>query len=364
MTNKPMRVTVWGPGGLGMVCIREISMLKEFELVAVRTYSPSKHGVDAGILAGMDPIGLKASSNAAEVLAVDCDVVLYTARDLATYNNDDEIVELLAAGKKLVTALPYHYMHVVRPPEYVAKVEAACIKGNSVFHATGVNPDLVGERLLLSLTGLCNDVRHVKMQENWDVSFLEPETFKVCGYGELPEVARQSPVVLAISGNFVKQGLMAWAETMGITYDRVTVENDYPVAARDFTHGSLVVKKGTVSCITTRMCGYLKDQEKPFMTVEVNWAITPESLPPGVEKVQGWVLTVDGRPSIRTVIDIKSDFATGERFIVPGDTRTESGYHAVVATMLKAVPIVMKAPPGILKPLGTPIHWLPDLRNL
>jgi len=347
-----------------MVCIREISMLKEFELAGVRAYSDPKHGMDAGTLIGIDPIGVKVSSKPEEVLAIDCDAILYTARDLATFNNDEEIVQLLAAGKRLVTALPYHYMHVTRPAEYVARVEAACRRGNSVFHATGVNPDLVGERLLLSLTGLCNDVRHVKMQENWDVSFLEPETFKVCGYGESPEVAAKSPVVLAISGNFVKQGLAAWAETMGVTYERITVENEYPVAAKDLTHGSLVVKKGTVSCITTRMCGYLKNQDQPFMTVEVNWAITHESLPPGVEKVQGWVLTIDGRPSVRTVIDIKSDFASGERFIVPGDTRTESGYHAVVATMLKAVPKVMKAPPGILKPLGTPIHWLPDLRNL
>jgi 2,4-diaminopentanoate dehydrogenase len=168
--KQPMKVLVWGPGGLGTVCIREISMLKEFELVGVYAYSAAKHGVDAGTLVGLPPLGIKASNNAAEMLAVDCDVVLYTARDLATFNNDDEILRLLAAGKNLVTALPYHYMHVTRPPEYVAKVEAACKQGSSVFHATGVNPDLVGERLLLALTGLCNDVRHVKMQENWDVA--------------------------------------------------------------------------------------------------------------------------------------------------------------------------------------------------
>ena len=283
---------------------------------------------------------------------------------MATFHIDDEIVQLLEAGKNIVTALPYHYMHVTRALEYVARVEAACRIGLSVFHATGVNPDLVGERLLLSLRGLCNDVQAVKMQENWDVSFLEPETFKVCGYGESPEVARQSPVVRAISGNFVKQGLMTFAEAMGITYDRITEENDYPVAQRDFSHGNLVVKQGTVSCITTRMCGYVKNKEKPLMTVEVNWVIGQENFPPGVENVQGWVLTIDGRPSVRTVIDIKSDFATGERFVIPGDTSSEAGYHAVVSTLLKAVPKVMRAKPGILKPLCTPIHWLPDLRGL
>ena len=361
---RRMKVVVWGPGGLGAICIREIAMLPEFELVAVRAYSDSKHGVDAGTLVGIDPMGVKVSSSPAEVLAIDCDVVLYTARDLSTFHTDDEIVQLLEAGKNIVTALPYHYMHVTRPPEYVSRVEAACKKGLSVFHATGVNPDLVGERLLLSLTGLCNDVQAVKMQENWDVSFLEPETFKVCGYGEAPEVARQSPVVRAISGNFVKQGLMAFAEAMGITYERISEENDYPVAQRDFSHGSLVVKKGTVSCITTRMCGYVKGKEKPLMTVEVNWVIGQENFPPGVEQVQGWVLTVDGRPSVRTVIDIKSDFASGERFVIPGDKSSEAGYHAVVSTLLKAVPKVMRAKPGILKPMGTPIHWLPDLRGL
>lgn len=363
--DKPMRVIVWGPGGLGSVCIREISLLDEFELVGVRAYSESKHGVDAGSLIGIAPMGVKASTNVQELLAVDCDCVLYTARDYATFNNDDEIVRLLEAGKNLVTALPYHYMHVTRPPEYIARVEAVCKKGQSVFHATGVNPDLVGERLLLTLTGLCNDVRHVTVQENWDVSHLEVETLKVCGYGESSEVARQSPAVTAISANFVKQTLMAWAETMGITYDRITTEHEYPVAREDIRTGAMVVKKGTVGCITTRYCGYLQSRgDKPFVTAEVNWVMSPKMFPPGVEPVQGWVLTIEGRPSIRTVIDIKADLATGERLIVPGDSRSEAGYHAVVATMLKAVPLVLQAKPGVLKPFTTPVHWLPDLRNL
>jgi 4-hydroxy-tetrahydrodipicolinate reductase len=347
------------------VSIRELALLPEFELVGVYAYSPSKHGVDAGTLAGIAPLGIKASNNVDEVLAIDCDCVLYCARDLATFHNDDEIIRLLEAGKNLVTALPYHYMHVTRPPEFVARVEAACQKGKSVFHATGVNPDLIGERLLLTLTGLSNDVRHVKMQENWDVQYLEIETLKVCGYGESPEKARQSPVVSAISGNFVKQGLMAWAETMGIEYDRVTVENEYPVSDVDLQVGDFLVRKGTVSCITTRMCGYLKNADKPFMTVEVNWAFTHAQLPPGVERVQGWVLTIEGRPSIRTVVDIKSSLVTGERFIQPGDNRTEAGYHAVVATLIKGVASVRKAGrPGILKPIGSPVHWVPDLRNM
>lgn len=362
--SKRIRVVVWGPGGLGSVCIHELTRLKEFELAGVYAYSASKHGVDVGTLIGAPEIGLNASNNVEEVLAIDCDCILYCARDLATFNNDDEIVRLLEAGKNLVTALPYHYMHVTRPPEFVARVEAACQKGNSVFHATGVNPDLVGERLLLTLTGLCNDVKHVKMQENWDIQYLEADTLTVCGYGQPPEVASASPVVAAISANFVRQGLMAWSQAMGVEYDRVTVENEYPVATEDLRQGDYVVKQGTVACITTRMCGYLKEANRPFMTVEVNWAFTHAQLPPGVERVQGWVLTIEGRPSLKTVVDIKSSLDTGERFVVPGNRRNEAGYHAVVATMIKGVASVRKAPPGILAPLGTPVRWAPDLRRI
>lgn len=361
--SERIRVVVWGPGGLGGLSIRELSMLPEFELVGVYAYSPDKHGVDAGELAGIGPIGIKASNNAAEVLAIPCDCVLYCARDLATFHNDDEIVRLLEAGKNLVTALPYHHMHVTRPPEFVARVEAACQKAGSVFHATGVNPDLISDRLLPTLTGLCNDIKHVKMQENWDIQFMEVGTLKVCGYGEAVEVAAQSPVVAAISANFVRQGLMAWAESLGVTYERVEVEHDYPVADRDLQYGDFKVAKGTVSCISNRMHGYVKGQERPFMTVEVNWAFDHTQLPPGVPQAQGWVLSIEGRPSLRTTIEVKTSLDSDERFLVPGDPRTEAGYDAVVATLIKGIISVRKAPPGILKPLGSPVRWTPDLRT-
>jgi hypothetical protein len=99
MSKKSLRVIVWGPGGLGSIAIRETQLLDEFELVGVYAYSPEKHGVDAGTLVSIDPIGFAASTDSAAVLGIDADCVIYTARDLSTFHTDDEIIRLLEAGR-------------------------------------------------------------------------------------------------------------------------------------------------------------------------------------------------------------------------------------------------------------------------
>lgn len=45
---QPYKIIIWGPGGLGAVCIWEAMTLKDFQVVGVRCYSDSKVG-DAGI---------------------------------------------------------------------------------------------------------------------------------------------------------------------------------------------------------------------------------------------------------------------------------------------------------------------------
>jgi hypothetical protein len=53
--REPFKLIVWGPGGLGAICIREALRLPEFELAGVRTYGPAKVGIDAGTLVASIP---------------------------------------------------------------------------------------------------------------------------------------------------------------------------------------------------------------------------------------------------------------------------------------------------------------------
>src|ERR1700722_1724200 len=129
--SRPYKVMVWGPGAMGSACIWEVLQSPAFELVGVRAYSESKNNVDLGTLLGLEPIALRATTDAQSLLAIDCDCVIYTARDLGNFNTDAEILQLLAAGKNVVTPLPYQNARLFRDAQFVERLDAACAMGGS-----------------------------------------------------------------------------------------------------------------------------------------------------------------------------------------------------------------------------------------
>jgi 2,4-diaminopentanoate dehydrogenase len=363
--RDPYRVIVWGPGRLGAICIREITLSAALVLVGVRAYSEAKNGVDAGELLDIGAIGVKASTDVDALLAIDCDAIIYSALDMGSYHTDDEIIRLLEAGKNVITTLPYQHLKAVRDQAFIDRLEAACRKGGSVFHATGVDPDTVCDRVLPALTTMCTDIRHVQIQENWDVGAFGVATLQVIGFGQPRETVEASADSLAFGDNYGKMVTHAWAEMMGVEYDRRTVERLFPIAPEDIdTPSGLRIPKGTVCCYTTRWSGYVdRIGDKPFFQIEYNWHAGGKAAPAHLKAdVTGWVLSIEGRPSIRTVIDMKADFEAGGRYVVPGNSNFEAAYHAVAAPCLQAIPHVVKAKPGILGVFHYPHHWVPDLR--
>ncbi len=105
--RAPYRVAVWGIGGIGGACVRELLRLPEFELVGAFAYDPAKHGRDAGELAGSAACGVVATSDRAAFLATRPDCVLFAARDFGDFSTDDDIAWLLESGVDVVTPLPY-----------------------------------------------------------------------------------------------------------------------------------------------------------------------------------------------------------------------------------------------------------------
>lgn len=134
---------------------------------------------------GTEPLGTKATVDSDRVLAIDCDCVIYTPRDYGNYHTDEELLRILRAGRNVVTALPNQHAHLVRGEVFMEQLREACAAGKSIFHATGVDPDLISDRVLVALTGLCNDVKYLKLQENWDFNYTPPDTLALCGFGKL-----------------------------------------------------------------------------------------------------------------------------------------------------------------------------------
>lgn len=362
MSRPPYKLIVWGPGGLGTVAIYEISQRKDLALVGVRCYSDSKSGQDAGVLAGIGPVGVKASNDVKALLAIDCDCIIYTPRDFGVYNNDDEILMLLRAGKNVITALPYQHFRFTREASFVQKMNDACREGSSVFYATGVDPDVISDRLLASITGLCADIKSIKLQEFWDSQGTPAETLVICGFGQLAEEAQKNVAAAQIAANFLLQVCHGVGHALGVKYTRVTTTHDYVTTLQAVTVPGFTIDAGKVGRVVHRGRGYLSGAE-PFFEIEVNWHIGPETKPVGAGPNQYWRITIDGRPAITVDIDVRSSLHSTERMFQMGAHRSEPGYHATVAACLQSVPLVCQAPPGVMEAPLPAIRWRPDLRD-
>ena len=89
----------WATGGVGQIAIRHMADNPAFELVGCYVTSAAKNGLDIGELAGREPIGLTATTDAEALLATEADCVNY----VPLYVDIDQICRILRSGKNLVT---------------------------------------------------------------------------------------------------------------------------------------------------------------------------------------------------------------------------------------------------------------------
>jgi 2,4-diaminopentanoate dehydrogenase len=357
--RKAIRVAVAGPGGLGAAAIREISRLPELELAAVLAYSAAKHGLDAGTLAGVDPLGVAATTSFTEFCKCNAECVIYTARDFGDWRSDEQILALLESGKNVVTPLPYHYLKA-RGEDVEARFLAAARRGGATLHGSGITPGFYNERLALLLTGLTNDVKHVRFQEFFNAEPLAGalETLKLFGFGSpLAEVER-NPFAGNMAENYLKQPIIFIADQLGIGIDRIERKSQNRVAPVDIETPAATIKAGTVGCVSYAWTAYTDG--RPFYTTEVYWFLGDVMRPRSAKGNDFWTVEIEGRPSLRVSIESKASFA--EDIYMRANEQSPPGYISTIVTMIQAIPAIIVAPPGFLLPTLPQFHWRQDLR--
>ena len=357
--RAPYRVAVAGPGGLGLCAIRELVRLPEFELAGVLAYSPSKAGADAGTLAGIGPVGVKATTDRAEFLKLDAECVLYTGRDLGNWQSDDDILAMLEAGKNVITPQPYHYLKA-RSEEAVDRFETAARKGNATLHGSGITPGFYNERLAWLMTGLSNDVTHIRFQEFFNGEPLADaaDTLRLLGFGSTLEQLEKNPASAMMAENYLKQPIVFAADKIGVKLDRIDRKAQHKLAPVDIVTPSLTVQNGTVGLVSFAWTGYANG--RPFYTTEVYWYLGEVMRPPNARGNDFWTVEIEGRPSLRVSVESKASF--GPNAAKLPEEPAPPGYLTTVVAMVQAIPAVINAPAGLLIPSLPQFHWKPDQR--
>jgi len=190
MRQRPYKVIAWGPGYLGSAVIKELLKRPEFELVGVLAYNESKNGMDIGEMLGIDPVGVKITTDQDEIMAMDADCVVHTGTNLLDPSpRHIEVTRLLESGKNVVSA-PYYHYPPLKGQTFVDMLNDACQKGDSSLYGTGIHPGVLCERLAILLTSFSNEIEYIRAQEYFNLTNVESKLMlRACTFGMTLEKA-------------------------------------------------------------------------------------------------------------------------------------------------------------------------------
>lgn len=339
------RVIQWATGGVGKAAIEAVLDHPQLELVGCWVHSDEKNGRDVGSIIGSDAIGVTATSNKQDILNMEADCVIYTP----LFPDESDVIEILASGKSVVTSVGWVYPQASQD---TSAIEAACAKGQSALHGTGIHPGGMTERFPLMISALTRAVTHIQIDEYSDIrTYNAPNVVRdMMLFGHTPEAARKSPMVQFMSGGFMQSIDMIAAE-MGFKLDpkkRTTHELSVATAAIESPIGT--IEPGQVAAQRFIWQGLVRDE--PVITAAVNWLMGEENLEPGWgfgPEGARYDIEVTGDPTMKLQIHGCHPHSVEEGL------KRNPGVVVTALHCVSAIPYVCAAGPGIKTYLDLPL---------
>ncbi len=262
---KEYKVIIWGFGQVGKSALEIINKRKSLKLVGVYDIDPAKTGKDAGEVFGLPAVGVKVSSDEAEVLAIEADMVLYypsTKWDAGKLpsptsvgGNVDDIVKFLESGKNCSSTLPVYFSEK-NAPEYFKRIDEAGKKNGTTYVQQGIFPGLFTPYFSTITTMFSRSIDSAIVYGGEDDSVNSAPWIAVFGYGKKPEEI--SPERLAVVKNimFTYYGptVIEMAERAGLEWDEYSCEEETILSDEEVTTPYAHVTPGTVGAHKFIMC--------------------------------------------------------------------------------------------------------------
>jgi hypothetical protein len=307
-------------------------------------HSADKHGKDVGELIGADPLGVHATTSAAEIFALEADAVIYAP--IVPHAGD--VAALLRSGKNVVTPVGWFY-----PAAGDAEpLEAACQEGRVSLHGTGINPGGITELYPLMFSALSSAVTFVRGEEFSDIrTYNAPDVVRwIMCFGATPEDAMNSPMLKLLSGGF-RQSVRMCLDVLGLSSD-ATIRTDQQVAVATAPIESPigVIEPGLVAA--QRFCWEAVVRGEVVVRMAVNWLMGEEHLDPG------WSFGPEGE---RFEVEVRGDpdaFVTIKGWqpaSVEAGLVRNPGIVATAMHCVNSIPYVVAAPPGIRTYVDLPL---------
>jgi hypothetical protein len=337
-----IRVVQWTTGNVGKRSVRAVLEQPDLELVGCYAWSPDKVGRDVGELCGIEPLGIGATNDVDSLLALRPDCVVYNPM----WPNVDELVRILEAGVNVVSTAAF--ISGTNLGSDRDRLVAACERGGTTMFGTGINPGFA-ELLSIVIASICDRIDKITITESADTTLYDsPTTEMPAGFArpiddpELPAMTANGTAVFAEAVALIADGL-------GVELDEIVCKAEYAQTTEDLVLESWTIPAGCVAGISASWQGRIDG--RTLVELRVRWK-KGQTLDPDWPIEDGYVIQVDGRPTIRTKLDLlpPPDFEakTFADFMVLG---------MIITAMpaIHAIPRVVAAPPGIASYTDLPL---------
>ena len=336
MLNKsPYRVVQWTTGNVGKQSVQAVAANPNLQLVGCYAWSSDKVGRDVGELCGIAPLGITATNDVDALLALKPDCVVYNPM----WIDVDELVRILSAGVNVVATAAFVTGHNQGPGR--DRIAEACRRGESTMFGSGISPGYV-ELLAILSASVCDRVDKVTVHEAADTTFYDsPATEIPVGFGtpiddpDLPAMAARGTAVFGEAVRLV-------ADALGVELDDMRCDAEFAQTTADVDLGSWSIAAGCVAGVYASWKGLVGGTT--VVELNVRWRKGQTLQPDWKIDQDGWVIQVDGRPTVKTVLS----------FAPPPDFHAETiadfmalGHIMTAMPTINAIPAVVAAPPGI-----------------
>lgn len=329
---KEIKVVLWGLGAMGSGMADMILRKSGLRIVGAIARTPSKIGRDLGQLLGHPEIGITVTGDPETALKARPDVVLLNTSSFIA-DVFPQIKTALSYGANVITIAEEMAYPWAAQPELAEEIHRSAVQAGKTVLGTGINPGFVLDTLIIALTGICREIRHIHARRVNNLAPFGPTVMKTQGVGVTPEDFARGVASGDIVGHIgFQQSARMIARAVGWEIDRVVEERE-PIISRverrtPYAH----VLPGNVAGCRHVARAYVGDRE--VILLEHPQQVCPEA--EGVET--GDYIYIEGDPPVN--LQIKPE--------IPGGVGT-------IAIAVNMIPAVLAAAPGLVTMADLPI---------
>ena len=224
--NPEIRIILYGVGSIGSQIARLLLRKKGLKIVGAVDASPEKIGRDLGEVIGVEKtLGVSISGDSERLLSsVDADVALHAT---SSFLKDvyPQLAQLIRHGVNVIsTCEELTYPYVV-DESLAFNLDRLARKHGVTLLGTGVNPGFLMDTLPIALSGLCQEVKHIKVERVIDAAKRRLPFQKKIGAGLTPEEFEDMIEKRIITGHVgLEQSIAMIADALGLSLQRIEAE--------------------------------------------------------------------------------------------------------------------------------------------